>query len=102
MELKAEGVGWCAVRFEIYDIRKETVNVIKRSKIESSGNGDGNKDGKKAIGLDWQNNNFARASRFFLYISLPSLHDFDVKLPNFTFCGGVNTRQRPSFSFPEL
>ena len=24
----------------------------------------------------------------FLYISLPSLHDYDVKMPNFTFCGG--------------
>ena len=29
---------------------------------------DGNENGKKAIGLDWQNNNFARASRY-LYIS---------------------------------
>ena len=26
--------------------------------------GDGNENGKKEIGLDWQNNNFARASRF--------------------------------------
>ena len=32
---RAEGVGWGAVRFQIYDIRKETLNVIKRSKIES-------------------------------------------------------------------
>ena len=24
----------------------------------------------------------------FLYISLPSLHDYDVKMPNFTFYGG--------------
>ena len=24
----------------------------------------------------------------FLYISLPSLHDYDVKMRNFTFCGG--------------
>ena len=45
--------------------------------------GDGNEDGKKAIGLDKQNNNFARASRF-LYISLPSLYDYNVKVPNFT------------------
>ena len=28
---------------------------------------DGNKNGKKAIGLDKQNNNFARASRFFVH-----------------------------------
>ena len=46
--------------------------------------GDGNEDGKKAIGLDKQNNNFACASRF-LYISLPSLYDYNVKVPNFTF-----------------
>ena len=46
--------------------------------------GDGNEDGKKAIGLDKQNNKFARASRF-LYISLPSLYDYNVKVPNFTF-----------------
>ena len=25
----------------------------------------------------------------FLYISLPSLHDCDVKMPNFTFYGGA-------------
>ena len=31
--------------------------------------GDGNENGKKAIGLDWQNNNFARASRFFVHFS---------------------------------
>ena len=28
---------------------------------------DGNENGKKAIALDWQNNNFARASRFFVH-----------------------------------
>ena len=28
---------------------------------------DVNENGKKAIGLDWQNNNFARASRFFVH-----------------------------------
>ena len=30
---------------------------------------DGNEKGKKAIGLDWQNNNFARTSRFFVHFS---------------------------------
>ena len=29
--------------------------------------GKGNENGKKPIGLDWQNNNFARASRFFVH-----------------------------------
>ena len=28
---------------------------------------DGNENSKKALGLDWQNNNFARASRFFVH-----------------------------------
>ena len=34
--------------------------------------------------FDKQNNNFAHASSF-LYISLPSLQDYEVKAPNFTF-----------------
>ena len=33
----------------------------------SNDNDDGTENGKKAIGLDWQNNNFARASRFFVH-----------------------------------
>ena len=49
--------------------------------------GDGNEYSKKAIDLDKQNNNFAR-DHAFLYISLPSLHDYNVKLPNFSFCRG--------------
>ena len=31
----------------------------------SNDDGDVNANGKKTIGLDWPNNNFARASRFF-------------------------------------
>ena len=33
----------------------------------SNDESDGNENGKKAIGLDWQNNNFAHASRFFVH-----------------------------------
>ena len=33
----------------------------------SNDDGDGNEDGKKAIGLDWRKSNFARASRFFVH-----------------------------------
>ena len=40
---------------------------------------------KKTLGLDWQNNYFAR-DHAFVYISLSSLHDYNVKVPNFTFC----------------
>ena len=34
---------------------------------ELNDNGDVNENSKKAIGLDQQNNNFARASRFFVH-----------------------------------
>ena len=38
----------------------------------------------------------------FLYISLPMLHDYNVKLPNFTFCRGRELTATTFFSFPEL
>ena len=34
------------------------------------------------------NENGKKSNRLFLYIYLPSLHDYDVKMPNFTFSGG--------------
>ena len=49
-------------------------------------NGDGNKNGKKAIGLISKTTTL-HVHHAFLYISLPSLHGYDVKLPNFMFCG---------------
>ena len=70
-----------------------------------SDDGDGNENVKKAIGLDWQNNNFAGATHntqhtFFLYIPLPSLHDYDVKMPNVTFYEGrKQASTKFSFSF---
>ena len=58
---------------------------------------------QKAIGLDWQNKQLCTCITPFLYISLPSLHDYDVKIPNFDsrFLEDVNTKQRLPFSFPE-
>ena len=50
----------------------------------SNNDGDGNKNGKEVIVLDWHNNNFTRRSRY-LYISFRPLHDYDVKLPIFMF-----------------
>ena len=35
----------------------------------------------------------------FLNISLPSLHDYDVKMPNFTFCGGREHKATTFFLF---
>ena len=44
-------------------------NVVRRRVVignSSNDDGDGIENGKKSIGLDWQNNNFARA-RFFVH-----------------------------------
>ena len=38
----------------------------------------------------------------FLYISLPSLHDYDVKMPNCEFTEDVNKRRRISFSLSKV
>ena len=45
----------------------------------SNDNGDFNENGKKTT---------LSMHHAFLYVSLPLMHDYDVKLPNFTFCGG--------------
>ena len=60
---------------------------------------EGNENGEKSIVLDQQNNNFARASRLFVQ-ALPSLHDYNGKLPKFTF--GRGREQQLFFSFPKL
>ena len=65
----------------------------------SNDDGDVNENGKKAIGLDWQNNNFARASHFVVHFFLSSLHDYDVKMPNFTFCGDREHKKTTLFFF---
>ena len=41
-------------------------HIFKRE-LFSNDNGNINENGTKAIGLDWQNNNFARASCFFVH-----------------------------------
>ena len=38
----------------------------------------------------------------FLYISLPSLHDYQVKMPNFTFCEGRKQAMKNFFLFVNL
>ena len=52
-----------------------------------SDDGDGNEDVKRAIGLITKITIF-HVHHAFLYISLPSLHDYDVKVRNFTFHRG--------------
>ena len=63
----------------------------------SNDDGDGNENGKKSTELDKQNNNFARAVHAFLYTSLPSVHDYDVEMPNFTFSGELENKATTSF-----
>ena len=48
---------------------------------------DGNEDVKSTIGL-LSKTTILHAHHAFLYISLLSLQDYDVKLPNCTFYGG--------------
>ena len=55
------------------EIRQKLAKCLARTILyfesESLSNDDGDvtENGKKAIGLDWQNNNLARASRFFVH-----------------------------------
>ena len=52
----------------------------------STDDGDGNENVKTAIGL-LRKTRSSHVHHAFLYISLPLLHDYDVKMPNFTFYG---------------
>ena len=53
----------------------------------SNDDGNGNENVKKAIGLLSKTTSL-HVRHAFLYISLPLLHDYDVKMPSFTFYGG--------------
>ena len=66
----------------------------------SNEDGDGNEDVKKAIGL-LRKTTTLHVQHAFLYISLPSLHDYDVKMPNCKFYF-INKRRRISFSLSKL
>ena len=41
--------------------------MIYSNQLVMLNDGDGNENGKEAIGLDWQNNNSARTSRFIVH-----------------------------------
>ena len=64
--------------------------AIIRTLRSDDGDGDGNENVKKAIGLITKKT-ILHVHHAFLYISLPSLHDYDVKILNFTFYRGSNT-----------
>ena len=63
----------------------------------SNNDGDGNENVKKAIGLLSKTTSL-HVHHAFLYISLPLLHDYDVKMPSFTFYGG-RKQATTNFSF---
>ena len=44
-----------------------SITLVPKLGSLSNDDGDGNENDKKAIDLDWQNNNFTRASRFFVH-----------------------------------
>ena len=66
------------------------MSVGSFSNDDGGGNGNGNENVKKAIGLLSKTTSL-HVHHAFLYISLPLLHDYDVKMPSFTFYGGRKT-----------
>ena len=60
------------------------VAVVVALGSSSNDDGVGNEDVKKAIGL-LRKTTTLHVHHDFLYISLPSLHDYDVKMPNCKF-----------------
>ena len=65
----------------------------------SNDDANGNENVKKAIGLDWQNNNFARASRFFCTFLCRRCPTTTWKCLNSRFFEDGNTWQQLSFLF---
>ena len=63
----------------------------------SNDDGGGNENVKKAIGLLSKTTSL-HVHDAFLYISLPLLYDYDVKMPSFTFYGG-RKQATTNFSF---
>ena len=58
--------------------------------VGSFSNGDGDENIKKAIRLLSKTTSL-HVHHTFLYISLPLLHDYNMKMPSFTFYGGCKT-----------
>ena len=67
----------------------------------SNDDGDSNQAVKKAIGL-LRKTTTLHVHNAFLYISLPSLHDYDVKMPNYKFYGGRRQATTNLFSSSKL
>ena len=64
-----------------------------------SDDGDANGNARKAIVLI-SKTTILHVHHAFLYISLPSLHDYDVKMPNFTMYRGSTQATEATTKFP--
>ena len=65
----------------------KTPHIFERLWSLSNDDTNRNETGNNVIGLDWQNNNFARASRFFVHFSaVVARLQRETACSNFTFC----------------
>ena len=77
-----------------------TAHIFARAGSLSNDYGDGNENGDKAIGLNWQNNNFARASRFFVHFpAVVARLQRETALSNFMFRRGREHKTTTFFFF---
>ena len=65
----------------------------------SKDDGHGNENGKKSKRFRLAKKTTLHVHHAFLYISLSSLHDYDVKLSDFTFSGGHEHKTTTLFFF---
>ena len=78
------------------DIHETLLPQIIGSFSNDDGDGDGKEDVKKAIAL-LRKTTTLHVHHAFLYNSLPSLHDYDVKIPNCKFYGGRKQATKSPF-----
>ena len=83
-------------------LQKKVFSKIIGSLSNDDGNGNENENGKKKMFLDWQNNNFARASCFFCTFLCCCCTTTMWKCLNSCFVENMNIIQRLYFSFLQL
>ena len=93
------------IKFDVWNqVSTAVARRLKQALVESLSNDDGdvNENGKKAKSLDWQNNNFARASRSVCTFLCCHCKYTTWKCLISLFVENMNTRQQLYFSFPEF
>ena len=76
--------------FSTFLTRNEGTTDESKKRMLSAGAIQFAQESQKSNSLAWQNKIKQKKQKniTLLYISLPSLHDYHVKMPNFTFCEG--------------